>query len=114
MMPGIVRPLLLALLAAYMTGCKGFYSQSGSRITVGESLVYPDISESADDISFKLVENIKGAKIWTARDSIVVADYQCSSTNDYLGCIHSRSAMSLKVEVRPTEKAGVNNGNCSE
>ena len=92
----IKKSLLLIVLASSL-GCKS----TGSSIIVGEHFTLPELSDAGDNLSFKVYDDTKGAKIWTRENSEVKVSYNCATTNDYIGVVTTRSAMSLKVTVSP-------------
>lgn len=89
-------------LFALAGGCRN----TGSSIIVGEHFSLPEISDSGDNVSCKLYEDTKGAKIWTRENSEVRIDYTCATTNDYVGIFHTRTSMSLGVTVTPLAAEG--------
>ncbi len=101
--------LLLALAAALAlalicAGCKN--PNTGSSIVVGDVTSLPEISDASDNISIKVLLMMTGAKVWTAKDSLVKVGYSNCYTNWYCGIIERRGAQNLTVEVEPLEVGG--------
>lgn len=92
---------VLALLAsiALLCGCRN----TGVSLVVGEQMLLPEISDAGDNLSVRLYEDVKGARIWSAKNSIVRAEYSCATTNNYFGIVATQSAMKLDVAVEPCE-----------
>jgi len=92
---------ILALLAtlALLCGCKN----TGVSLVVGEQMLLPEISDAGDNLSVRLYEDVKGARVWSAKNSIVRAEYICATTNSYFGVVDTTGEMTLKVEVEPCE-----------
>lgn len=101
--------LLLALafllaFAACLTGCVN--PNTGTSTIIGEQLALPEISDATDNISVRVYESIKGARVWTAKDSVVSVVYENAYTNCYFGIVETRDTMKLKVKVEPCEVGG--------
>lgn len=94
---GSLAAIIVVCTIALLCGCKS----TGSRIVVGEQYILPEVSDAADNFSAKFYEDIKGASVWTCRDSEVRVDYFCAYTNTYLGVFHTQSEMRLGVTVTP-------------
>ena len=98
--------LLLALafllaFAACLTGCVN--PNTGTSTIIGEQLALPEVSDATDNISVRVYESIKGARVWTAKDSVVSVEYANAYTNCYFGIVETRDTMKLKVKVEPCE-----------
>lgn len=89
---------LLAALAG-VGGCK----QTGVSLVVGEQVLLPEITDAGDNLAIRLYEDVRGARVWSARNSIVRAEYSCVTTNSYFGIVATQSAMTLDVTVEPCE-----------
>lgn len=90
----------LAVVAACLfAGCVN--SNTGSRTVVGEQMSLPEVTDSTDSLAVRIYESVKGAKVWTAKDSEVTVTYACASTNSYFGIVRTESAMNLEVTVEP-------------
>lgn len=96
--------VLVAILAvAILAGCAS--ENTGSRTIVGEQMALPELSDSADSVSLRIYESVKGAKVWTAKDCNVSINYTNAYTNTYFGILESRDYMTLKVKIEPCEVA---------
>ena len=95
--------VILALVAA-VSGC--ISENTGSSTIVGEQFALPEITDSSDSVVIRSFESIKGARIWTAKDSKVSVEYQNCYTNTYLGCVETKEYMKLKVEIEPLQVDG--------
>ena len=98
--------LLLALafllaFAACLSGCAN--PNTATSTIIGEQLALPEISDATDNISVRVYESIKGARVWTAKDSVVSVEYANTYTNSYFGIVETRDTMQLKVKVEPCE-----------
>lgn len=91
---------LVALALAFVVLCGGC-ANTGSRVVVGEQCALPEVSDAADNFSARIYEDIKGASVWTRKDSEVRVAYRCAYTNSYFGILHTRSDMQLDVTVTP-------------
>ena len=104
--PHSPSPLLTAIavvaLAASVCGC---YSNTGSSTAVGDITALPEISDSADNINVKVYYSMTGARVWTAKDSLVKITYQNDYTNTYCGVIETRGNQRLGVEIEPLSEA---------
>lgn len=80
-------------------GCVSKYT--GSRTVVGEQMAFPELTDSSDSVSLRVFESIKGARIWTAKDSRVRVEYANTYTNLYFGVVETRDAMRLTVDIEP-------------
>ena len=89
-------------LAASVCGC---YSNTGSSTAVGDITALPEISDSADNINVKVYYSMTGARVWTAKDSLVKITYQNDYTNTYCGVIETRGNQRLGVEIEPLAEA---------
>ncbi len=103
--------LLLALafllaFAACLSGCVN--PNTGTSTIIGEQLALPEVSDATDNISVRVYESIKGARVWTAKDSVVSVEYANTYTNSYFGIVETRDTMKLKVKVEPCEMNGDN------
>ena len=85
-------------LASLVSGC---YSNTGSSTAVGDITALPEISDSADNINVKVYYSMTGARVWTAKDSLVKITYQNDYTNSYCGVIETRGNQRLGVEIEP-------------
>lgn len=91
---------LVALALAFVILCGGC-ANTGSRVVVGEQCALPEVSDAADNFSARIYEDIKGASVWTRKDSEVRVAYRCAYTNSYFGILHTQSDMQLDVTVTP-------------
>lgn len=91
---------LVALALAFVVLCGGC-ANTGSRVVVGEQCALPEVSDAADNFSARIYEDIKGASVWTRKDSEVRVAYRCAYTNSYFGLLHTQSDMQLDVTVTP-------------
>ena len=99
-----MKKLLIVILAALLLGgCTN--PNTGSRTVVGDHMALPELSDSADSVSLRVYESVKGAKVWTAKDCNVVINYTNAYTNTYFGVVESRDSMTLSVEIEPCESA---------
>lgn len=97
---GMLGAVLVAVLLA---GCTSEYT--GSRTIVGEQKALPELSDSSDSVSLRVYEDVKGAKVWTAKDCNVTIDYTNAYTNVYCGVLDFRNYMTLHVKIEPCEVA---------
>lgn len=98
------RVFASVLVAIAFVGCMS--ENTGSSTTIGEEFSLPEISDSAYSINVKVFQSIKGAKIWTAKDSKVQVEYDNAYTNDYFGIFKFIDSMRLKVKVEPLDCSG--------
>lgn len=93
--------LLLCLLTitSLLAGCVS--QNTGSSIAVGDITSLPEIQDAADSISVKVLLMMTGAKVWTAKDSLVTVEYANTYTNNYLGIIERKGRQDLSVRVEP-------------
>lgn len=97
------------ILFILLSGC--ISEHSGSTTTVGEEIAWPEVSDSSDTVKIRVFQSIKGARVWTAKDSKVTIKYHNAYTNSYFGVVTLRDNMKLDVEIEPllteteTEKA---------
>lgn len=77
---------------------------TGSSTVVGDQMSLPEISDSSDSVSVRVYESVKGAKVWTAKDSVVTIDYACATTNSYFGIVDTTSDMKLSVTIDPISR----------
>ena len=92
-------------LTSLLAGCVN--PNTGTSTIIGEQLALPEISDATDNISVRVYESIKGARVWTAKDSVVSVEYANAYTNCYFGIVETRDTMKLKVKVEPCEVGGV-------
>lgn len=88
-------------LAALVSGCMN--PNTGTCTVIGEQLALPEITDSSDSIAVRVYESIKGARVWTARNSVVSVVYENAYTNSYFGIVEMRDSMKLRVKVEPCE-----------
>lgn len=93
--------LALVALCSALAGCVN--PNTGTCTIIGEQMALPEITDSGDNVSIRVYESIKGARVWTARNSIVSVEYANSYTNSYFGIVQTRDAMRLQVKVEPCE-----------
>lgn len=93
---GFVAVLLIGSLAG---GCVS--ENTGSSTIVGEQMALPQITDGSDSLAINVYESIKGARVWTAKDSKVEIVYANAYTNSYFGIVRTHDAMQLKVKVEP-------------
>ena len=91
-------------LTSLLAGCAN--PNTGTSTIIGEQLALPEISDATDNISVRVYESIKGARVWTAKDSVVSVEYANAYTNCYFGIVETRDTMKLKVKVEPCEVGG--------
>lgn len=103
-----IMRFMLAALALLAAGCVSEYT--GSSTIVGEQLVLPEVSDSSDNVSLRVYENIKGARVWTAKDSSVSIAYTNSYTNTYFGIVDTKDTMILNVTITPCESGEEDEG----
>ncbi len=96
----------LIALASLLSGCVN--PNTGTSTIIGEQLALPEISDATDNISVRVYESIKGARVWTAKDSVVSVEYANTYTNTYFGIVETRDSMRLKVKVEPCETSSPN------
>ena len=96
--------LVIMLVLLICGGCVN--PNTGSTTIIGEHMMLPEITDSGDNISLRIYENIKGARIWTAKDCRVSVTYANCYTNSYAGIVETRDSMTLAVEVEPLIVAG--------
>lgn len=89
----------LSILLLLLSGC--ISEHSGSTTTVGEEIAWPEVSNGSDTVKVRVFQSIKGARVWTAKDSNVSIEYQNSYTNIYFGLISLSDYMKLKVKITP-------------
>lgn len=94
--------VLLAVIVS-VSGCAN--PNTGTCTVIGEQLALPEITDASDSISVRVYETIKGARVWTAKDSVVTVEYHNAYTNSYFGMVDTTSDMRLKVKVEPCEVA---------
>lgn len=92
------------ILAAAVSGCAN--PNTGTCTIIGEQMALPEITDSGDNVAVRVYESIKGARVWTAKNSVVSVEYTNAYTNAYFGIVETRDAMALKVKVEPCEDAG--------
>ena len=90
-------------IATALAGCVN--PNTGTCTIIGEQLALPEITDSSDSIAVRVYESIKGARVWTAKDSVVSVEYANAYTNSYFGIVEMRDSMKLKVKVEPCETA---------
>ncbi len=88
-------------LVSCAAGCVN--PNTGTSTIVGEQIALPQITDSGDNISVRVYESIKGARVWTAKNSEVTVEYANSYTNTYFGIVETADSMRLKVKVAPCE-----------
>ena len=103
LLSALLTALGVVALAASVCGC---YSNTGSSTAVGDITALPEISDSADNINVKVYYSMTGARVWTAKDSLVKITYQNDYTNTYCGVIETRGNQRLGVEIEPLAEAG--------
>lgn len=91
-------------LTSLLTGCVS--QNTGSSIAVGDITSLPEVQDAADSISIKVLLMMTGARIWTAKDSLVTVSYANSYTNSYCGIIERQGKQDLTVRVEPLESSG--------
>jgi hypothetical protein len=97
----VLATATVALVAAFAGCTSGEYT--GSRTIVGEQKALPELSDSSDSVSLRVYEDVKGAKVWTAKDCNVTIDYTNAYTNVYCGVLDFRNYMTLHVKIEPCE-----------
>ena len=99
----LLAALGVVAIAASVCGCVN--PNTGTCTIIGEQLALPEITDSSDSIAVRVYESIKGARVWTAKDSVVSVEYANAYTNTYFGIVEMRDSMRLKVKVEPCESA---------
>ena len=102
LLSALLTGLGVVALAASVCGC---YSNTGSSTAVGDITALPEISDSADNINVKVYYSMTGARVWTAKDSLVKITYENDYTNTYCGVIETRGNQRLGVEIEPLSEA---------
>ena len=97
----LVALLTVLGLASLVCGCVN--PNTGTCTVIGEQMALPEITDSSDSIAVRVYESIKGARVWTAKDSVVSVEYANAYTNTYFGIVEMRDSMKLKVKVEPCE-----------
>lgn len=98
----ITTAALVFALLCVANLCGGCMSENtGSSTVVGEQMALPQITDSSDSIAVNVYESIKGARVWTAKDSKVSITYTNCYTNRYFGIVETQDSMSLKVAIEP-------------
>ena len=101
---GLVSLFFLAAAFALLSLVGGCVNpNTGTCTVIGEQLALPEITDSSDSIAVRVYESIKGARVWTAKDSVVSVEYANAYTNTYFGIVEMRDSMKLKVKVEPCE-----------
>ena len=91
----------IAALAA-IAGCRG----TGTYAHVGDVTAPVEVSDSSDTINVRALFSMRGAKVWSAKDSIVAMTYTNDYTNSYLyGMVETRGRQNFGVDVNPCEVA---------
>lgn len=107
---------LLTLGLALVAGCTT-PEYTGSRTVVGEEIAWPEISDDSGLIKVRVFQSIKGAKVWTAKDSRVIAKYHNTYTNSYFfNTVVLKDTMTLELEIEPlltTEPSATTGTTCS-
>ena len=98
-MKKIITLISLGILSIFICGC----TNTGSSTVVGEHFALPELSDAGDNVSVKVYESVKGARVWTAKDCNVTINYNCTTTNSYCGVIETKSNMSLDVIIEPLD-----------
>lgn len=101
-----MKRLMVAAAVLALAGCGLKYA--GSRIVVGEQTALPELSDTTDSVTLRMFESVKGAKVWTAKDSLVKAAYTNIYTNSYFGIVDTVGQMILNVVVEPLDMGGTN------
>ena len=99
LMTSIIIFVLILMMALAVCGCTN--PNTGSSTVVCDQISLPEISDSSDSVSVRVYESVKGAKVWTAKDSVVTIDYACATTNSYFGLVDTTSDMTLSVTIDP-------------
>lgn len=92
-------PLGLFLVSFLFGGCVS--ECTGSSTVIGSQMALPEVSDSSDSLKIRIFESIKGARVWTAKDSKVTVEYRNTYTNSYFGIMETRDSTDLKVKVEP-------------
>lgn len=101
---GLVSLFFLTAMLALMSlfgGCMN--PNTGTCTVIGEQMALPEITDSSDSIAVRVYESIKGARVWTAKNSVVSVVYENAYTNSYFGIVEMRDSMKLRVKVEPCE-----------
>lgn len=98
---GILAGVLLVLLV----GCET--PDTGLSAVVGEHTALPEVSDAGGDMTIRVYESVKGARVWSRQNSKVKIDYNCTTTNSYcFGLFEYWGKMKLKVDVEPLDMSG--------
>lgn len=97
-----MRKLLFAAAAALaLAGCHTEFT--GATVTVGEQMALPQITDTTDSIAVNIYESVKGAKIYSRKDSLITITYRNVYTNEYFGIVTTREYMDLSVKIEPLD-----------
>lgn len=93
---------LVALALAFVILCGGCRN-TGTYAVVGDLDAPVDISDASDTINVRALFSLRGAKVWSAKDSRVVMNYTNNYTNAYLfGMVETKGRQDFGVKVIPT------------
>lgn len=93
----------LAILSlAFACGCvyKGAKVVEGTDLTVGMELPGSDGVAQLNVINY-----LSGFRLGVSKNAELEMAYTVAETNDFLGCIHTRTYKAIKAKVYPTEGA---------
>lgn len=94
---------VIAIVCVALALCGCYTKNAGSYTVVGEHTMLPELSDAGDNIAVRIYQSVEGAKVWTAKNSIVKIRYDNSYTNTYAGVIEKIGKMGLEVEINPVE-----------
>lgn len=101
---GLVSLFLMTAMIALLSLAGGCVNpNTGTCTVIGEQMALPEITDSGDNVSIRVYESIKGARVWTAKNSVVSVEYFNAYTNSYFGIVETCDSMRLKVKVEPCE-----------
>lgn len=103
-MKRILAMAAMAATAAIMSGCiyKGAKCTEGTDISVGISI--PG-TEGAASVTF--LNYLSGFRMGVAENAECTIKYTVAETNDFLGCIHTRTYKTIDATITPVEIGGV-------
>lgn len=92
--------IAVVVCAAALCGCH-FYENSGSKMDVGDTTILPRVESADGNFAIDVYTSLRGARVWTAKDSKVRTEYHCDSKSSTFGIFSSTNHMDLIVEVEP-------------
>lgn len=99
---GLAVLSIVALALAFVILCGGCRN-TGTYAVVGDLDAPVDISDGSDTINVRALFSLRGAKVWSAKDSRVEMNYTNNYTNAYLfGMVETKGRQDFGVKVVPT------------